>query len=139
MTDLYLRCDNDNYASSEFICSDNSMEQVHEKLEVLEDKYGEFLKQESIKHEVSILKHSVGDYLNGSREAEEYLSEHAVEIIEDVKNKLDGAVIEQTRLQDELQTFDNFTGCKVDKASKAAAAAADAKSALETVFEQNQS
>lgn len=114
---------------------EKTLEQLQETLGVLETKHAEFLKQESVKQEVSILKHTVEDCLNGSAEAKEYLSEHAVEIISDVKNRLDGAVAEQTRLQEEMQTSDNFTGGKADRASKAAAKAAEAKAVIETVFE----
>ncbi len=118
---------------------EESLAKLRKTLGTLETKHGEFLKQEFVKQEVSILKHTVEDYLNGSPEAKEYLSEHAVEIISDVKNKLDGAVIEQTRLQEESQMAANFTGGKVDRASQAAAKAAEAKAMIETVFEETTS
>jgi chemotaxis regulatin CheY-phosphate phosphatase CheZ len=106
-------------------------EALHASLEMLEKNYGEFLKQESMTQEVAILKYTVEDYLNGSPEAGAYLKEHACQILDDVKHKLDGVVIEQTRLLDEVQTADHFTGLKADRASKASATVAAAQATLD--------
>jgi len=108
---------------------------LQKSLENLGDNYNEFLKQKFVEQEVQILKNTVKDCLNGSPEAKDYLIEHGNDIIHEVKEKLESAVAEQTRLYQFSQLLGGYNSAKAFKASRASYEARKAAENIEGVIE----
>lgn len=111
------------------------VDSVYNELNQLEKRYGEYLEQESLTGDVMSLKNAIEDYKQGSLKATEYLQDHGMEVIRQIKEKLEAATAEQHRILEESPTASDSTGKKAHRISRAAAIAMDAESKLESSLE----
>jgi hypothetical protein len=112
------------------------LEEVQTDLADLEDTYGQYLEQESLKSDIQCLRSWMEAALAGDEEAMSYIEEHAVSLLENVKNKLHAACKEIQRIDEESPSGCNFTGGKCDRINKAAATALHAEQILGKALNQ---
>jgi hypothetical protein len=103
---------------------------VQHDLQALEQQYGGYLEQESLKGDVQCLRSWIESYQKGDAEAATYLSEHGTSLLENIKTKLKNAAREIQRIDEESPMGANFSGGKSDRLNKAAETALHAEHQL---------
>ena len=97
---------------------------LQHELNILAEGYQEYLEQESINSEVQCLRNWIDATHRGHLSAMRDLEEFGPELLGHIKDKLNIAATEITRLEGESPIAKNFTGGRVDRLNKAAAIAA---------------
>ncbi len=96
------------------------------ELNALTDGYQEYLEQEALNGEVQCLQNWIDATHRGHLAAMRDLEEFGPELLGHIKDKLNNAATEITRLEGESPIAKNFTGGRADRLNKAAAIAARA-------------
>lgn len=109
----------------------STLDSLQGELQYLTETFGPFLKQESLQGDISCLTDWIVSYQSGDVNAGEYLQEHGRNLLENIKLKLQAAVKEMQRIDEESPSGENFTGGKVDRLNKAAKSVIRAEQQLE--------
>lgn len=115
---------------------DLTLEALHDQLCQLKTRYHECLEQESLVEDVDSLREWIESYLHGSLAAGEYLNEHGVVLMDNIKCKLKCGCAEMQRIDEESPIGENYTGRQAHRLSRAAALAVKAEKHLEKVIER---
>lgn len=108
-----------------------AMDSVYNELNLLQCRYLEYLEQESLSSQITVLKHLIEDFRQGDSGAEESLREHGSDLLKAVKERLEAAVAEEERMLDESPSVaSRSNGEKTHDISRAAALLADAEEKL---------
>lgn len=105
-------------------------EAVRRDLAALEEKYGQYLEQESLSADVQCLRSWVDAQADGDAEAMSLLDEHGEALLENIKCKLQDSSREIQRLDEESPIGGQFTGGKSDRINQAARTALHAEEEL---------
>lgn len=115
------------------------MDALYQELTLLESRYADFVAQETVQGDLYALKRSIEGYFQGDPEATSYLSEHGIQLLEDIKEKLSAAIGDQLRLNEESPSVAaNSTGDKAHQLSQATALVVDAEEKLKTGLKADQ-
>ena len=99
---------------------------LQHELNKLAEGYHEYLEQESINSEVECLRNWIDATHRGHLSAMRDLEEFGPELLAHIKDKLNHAASDITRMEGESPVAKNFTGGRADRLNKAAAIAARA-------------
>lgn len=113
---------------------DLTLEALHDQLCQLKTRYHECLEQESLVEEVDSLREWIESYLHGSIAAGEYLSEHGMILMDNIKSRLKCGCEEMQRIDEESPLGERNTGRQAHRLSRAAALAAQAEAQLVNVI-----
>ena len=113
-----------------------AIDSLYNEINLLEERYADFIAQESLTEEVGTLKAAIEEYLQGSPEAASYLREHGLAILQGIKDKLEAVTAEQSRINEESPAQNHSTGKKAHEASRAAALAMEAEENLEITLDE---
>ena len=108
--------------STEAYGSGATIDSLYNEVNQLDLQYGELLEEESLTEEMSSLRYSIEEAMSGSPEAADYLSERGHDMLRDIRNKLNSAVEEQSRIIEESPSVaENASGETLDTTNKVTA------------------
>ena len=107
-----------------------NLDAVRTDLAELEDRYSQYLEQESVRSDVQCLRSWLEAHCSGDKEASAMLEEHGEALLENIKCKLQESSREIQRLDEESPIGGQYSGGKANRINQAAQTALHAEEQL---------
>lgn len=118
-------------------CTGATIDSLYSEVNQLQAKYEKLLGQEGLEDDIQALKISLEKCKNGSSEAADYLREHGKDVLNNVKERLKAALIEQERIVEESPAVaQRSDGKQAHIASRATALADKAHKKVDDAIEE---
>ncbi len=118
--------------------SHKAIDSLNNQLSLLQDKYSSYLNNEDVKYDVDCLVEWIESCRQGNINSEEWFAEYGESLIKNIKQKLELALVEQQRIDEESPNTNKSSNKKIDDLSKATNIAAKAERKIQkAIVEEN--